>query len=296
MCFGAFFGSSSQKHRNTQPDPRRKKRKERPDALHYEKASSEVKTPERRSSERPSSNSKRTREPVERASRNSHSLYAYNRGASRRPTLAVTVPSMWYRPTETHSNSSEEMLLNPRPRRSPHDKRQHHSKHTSQSTLRGRGAKRQRTTDTRADEQTHSSTPRRAPRTSQTQTYEESTSRRHASTRHQRSHGAADEHATSRARPGPRLYAQQYPSAPPNTGARRVPDRRFAVLAATNTALEQFRREAFAQPSPPPRRERLRRYQGMAIPASSIPFEWDCVSSHNSVGHGERSTRQRQRR
>jgi hypothetical protein len=69
-----------------------------------------------------------------------------------------------------------------------------------------------------------------------------------------------------------------------------VPDRRFAVLAATNQALEEVRQEAFAQPSPPPRRERLRRYEGVTIPTSQIPFNWDCVSSsQTSAGQGHRS-------
>jgi len=52
---------------------------------------------------------------------------------------------MWYRPVDPEgSNSSEEMLLNPRPHRSQHGHRQHHPKHNSQTTLRGRGAKRQK--------------------------------------------------------------------------------------------------------------------------------------------------------
>ena len=73
---------------------------------------------------------------------------SYRGYEQRRPALNVQVPNMWQRsvhpgsyqyPTSTHS--SQETLLNPRPHRSTHQ-RQRHPKHTSQSTLRGRGAKR----------------------------------------------------------------------------------------------------------------------------------------------------------
>lgn len=118
-----------------------------------------------------------------------------------------------------------------------------------------------------------------------------------------RSHRSSHHHhqdVPGSSRPQQRHHrSRQHPhsSARSNTSVRRDPDRRFAVLAATNTALEDLRREAFAQPSPPPRRERLRRYQGVTIPASSIPFEWDCISSsQTSAGHGESSTRHRRRR
>jgi hypothetical protein len=91
--------------------------------------------------------------------------------------------------------------------------------------------------------------------------------------------------------------SRQARSRTPNTAARRTPDRRFAVRAATNQVLEDLRREAFAQPSPPPRRERLRRYQGVVIPTSQIPFNWDCVSSSQaSNGYGESSTHRRRSR
>jgi hypothetical protein len=51
------------------------------------------------------------------------------------------------------------------------------------------------------------------------------------------------------------------------------------VLAATNAALEDIRREAFTYPSPPPRTGRVQRYQGVAVESNTIPWTWDCVSS-----------------
>ena len=197
---------------------------------------------------------------------------------------------MWYRPAKSSlsSNSSQEMLLNPRPRRTAGNARQQHSKYTSQSTLKGRGAKRQRTTEDGRDDQVHS---RRTPKRSHYQTLGEDTTHGYRSAGQYHAPEAGNRPMSSR-----RYHSHLSPSVRPNTSARRDPDRRFAVLAATNTALEHLRREAFAQPSPPPRGDRLRRYQGVTIPASSIPFEWDCVSSQYSSRHGESSSRQRARR
>jgi hypothetical protein len=139
----------------------------------------------------------------------------------------------------------------------------------------------------------------------------DSSPRSHRSSRHHRSSTTSYASPESlRSQPRHHRSRQHEQSAPstrqtrsrtPNTTARRVPDRRFAVLAATNQALEEVRQEAFAQPSPPPRRERLRRYEGVTIPTSQIPFNWDCVSSSQaSAGrgdrHGESSTRPRRSR
>ena len=200
---------------------------------------------------------------------------------------------MWYRPAESSlsSDPSQEMLLNPRPRRTAGNTRQQHNKYTSQSTLKGRGAKRQRTTADGRDDQTHS---RRIPKRSQYQTLGDDTTQTYRSAGQYQHHHP--EPPGNRPMPSRRYHSHLSPPMRPNTSARRDPDRRFAVLAATNTALEHLRREAFAQPSPPPRGERLRRYQGVTIPASSIPFEWDCVSSQYSSRHGESSGRQRARR
>lgn len=197
---------------------------------------------------------------------------------------------MWYRPIDSPASSdpSEEMLLNPRPRRSAQATRQRPAKHTSQSTLKGRGAKRQRTTNGRHEDLTSS---QRQSKRSEHQSSREDTRRGHRSTSQYQLLEPTNRSVSSR-----RQHSHAASFVRPNTSARRDPDRRFAVLAATNTALEQFRREAFAQPSPPPRGERLRRYQGVTIPASSIPFEWSCISSQSSVRYGESSSRHRSRR
>ena len=202
----------------------------------------------------------------------------------------LTCIAMWYRPigSPASSDASEEMLLNPRPRRSAQATRQRPAKHTSQSTLKGRGAKRQRTADARHNDVT---TSRGDGKRSEHQSSRDHTRRGHRSTTQYQLLEPGSRSVSSR-----RQHSHPTPSAHPNTSARRDPDRRFAVLAATNTALEHFRREAFAQPSPPPRGERLRRYQGVTIPASSIPFEWSCISSQSSVRYGESSSRHRSRR
>lgn len=238
-----------------------------------------------------------------------------------RPSLNVQVPDMWHRSVEPGStNSSQEALLNPRPQRSTHQ-RQRHPKRTSQTTLRGRGAKRDPPRHSKSKKNLRPEpsrgwslfapsppkTPKREHRNYQTL---DSSPRSHRSSRHHRSPQTPSDTPTPRSQNRRRSSRQherdaspsrQARSRTPNTTARRVPDRRFAVLAATNQALENVRREAFAQPSPPPRRDRLRRYEGVAIPANQIPFSWDCVSSsQTSAGYGttsgEPSTRPRRSR
>jgi len=228
---------------------------------------------------------------------------------------------MWHRAVSPESNnSSSEMLLNPRPQRSQH----HRQRHPKQATLRGHGAKREKSKkDIRPQPSAWSffspasppKTPRRRDRDHHHYKPLDSSSspRSHRSPRSPRSHRSQTQHthsdiSDSPTRSQPRQHRsrqQQAPSssvrtrqAAPNTSVRRVPDRRFAVLAATNTALEDLRREAFAQSTPPPpRRERLRRYQGVTIPAASIPYTWDCVSSsQNSAGYGEVSSQRPRRR
>lgn len=214
----------------------------------------------------------------------------------------LTTIAMWHRrAASTSSNSSEDMLLNPRPERpTANDGRHRHAKHTSQSTLRGRGAKRQRTTDSRTD---HYTASRSSPQTPRKKTHS-GTPLHHRASSHAHYHALPSEPpqpspSRSRRHHQHPQSSHQHASARANIAARRDPtdDRRFAVLAATNTALEHFRREAFAQPSPPPP-PRLRRYQGVQIPASSVPFAWDCISSQpqSSVRGGEGSGQQRRRR
>ncbi|KAF2440754.1 hypothetical protein P171DRAFT_489448 [Karstenula rhodostoma CBS 690.94] len=301
MCLGALFAASGKKRKSSESTSNEKRRTEPRDPHHYERPPVVAEVGERRWAERPDIKpSKETHKRSDRHTRPSYS-YTQNSGASRRPTLAVNVPPMWHRRAgSTSSNSSEEMLLNPRPdRHTPNDRRHRHAKHTSQSTLRGRGAKRQRTTDARYDDHTSShSSPKTTRKKTQPRAVENSP-RSNRSTRQHQYQTLPSEPQPSPSRS--RRHHSQNPqhSARANTAARRDPsdDRRFAVLAATNTALEHLRREAFAQPSPPPP-PRLRRYQGVQIPASSLPFAWDCISSQtqSSGRNDEGSSRQRRRR
>ncbi|CAI6335840.1 unnamed protein product [Periconia digitata] len=218
--------------------------------------------------------------------------------------LHVDIPDVWHR-SVAHDNadSSDEMLrplLNPRPHRSPH----HRQKHASQKTLRGHG---KRVTSKKSSQDKSGSgwrnpfapsSPEKAKKTRRGDSHHyqhmESPPRTHRSHRQQTSSQYDNVPESSRShqrRSRPRRHAPSGRQTTPNTSARRDPDRRFAVLAATNNALEDLRREAFQQPSPPPHRERLRRFQGVTIPASSIPYSWDCVSSTTSNGYGEPSSR-----
>lgn len=240
---------------------------------------------------------------------------------------------MWHRTVDhpTSNSSSTEMLLNPRPQRTQHPRQ----RHPKQATLRGHGAKREKSRKEMRQQQQptsswsifgpSSSSPPRTPRRRERDRDRERESyktidpspRSHRSPRtHTQSHHHAEPSSSSSSRPHHRSrtstsHAHRPPTSasssrpPQNTAVRRTPDRRFAVLAATNTALEDLRREAFAQATPPPavpRRERLRRYQGVTLPAASIPYTWDCVSSGREsaaaggTGGGESSTGRRRRR
>ncbi|KAF2844976.1 hypothetical protein T440DRAFT_502745 [Plenodomus tracheiphilus IPT5] len=239
-----------------------------------------------------------------------------------RPALKVDVPEMHHRAARPGStNSSQEALLNPRPYRSQHT-RQRYPKRSSQTTLRGRGAKRDPPRHSRSKKSLRPEpsrgwslfapsppkTPKREHNHRDYQTLESSPRSHHSPREHRsttttsqtspESSRSQNHHHRSRQHERQIPTSRQARSRTPNTAVRRVPDRRFAVLAATNQALENVRREAFAQPSPPPRRERLRRYEGVTVPTSQIPFNWDCVSnSQTSAGqaHGE-SSGSRQRR
>ncbi|KAF2196951.1 hypothetical protein GQ43DRAFT_337378, partial [Delitschia confertaspora ATCC 74209] len=230
----------------------------------------------------------------------------YRRTADR-PSLNVQVPHMWHRAVQSENdfdNSSTEMLLNPRPHRSPHERRRHPNR-TSQTTLRGRGAKRDPPRGSKSKNKSppkqsswslFGSPPPKTPSRDQRYNAFESSPRSHRSSRHRNNRGYQQlpEPLSSSSQPQPRNHRsrqqhstqQTAQSRIPNTAAHRVPDRRFAVLAATNQALEELRREAFAHQSPPPRRQRVRRVQGVAIPTREIPFNWDCVSSQTSAGTG----------
>lgn len=275
----------------------------------------------RRSGEGTSPRSSRREKEEHRPRTQQYHDDAYPSRGSYRPPLNVQVPDMWHRSVEPVStNSSQEALLNPRPQRSTHQ-RQRHPKRTSQTTLRGRGAKRDPPRHSKSKKNlspepsrgwslfapSPPKTPKREHRNYQAL---DSSPRSHRSSRQHRSPQTPSDSPTPRSQNRRRSSRQherdaspsrQARSRTPNTTARRVPDRRFAVLAATNQALENVRREAFAQPSPPPRRDRLRRYEGVAIPANQIPFSWDCVSSsQTSAGYGttsgEPSTRPRRSR
>ncbi|KAF2027003.1 hypothetical protein EK21DRAFT_91891 [Setomelanomma holmii] len=317
MCWCFNFGFSSKK-KPSKPSSGEKRRKDGPneplrgkgkamDAEVSEKRRLSETHRKRRSVDSTATTPRSPRREREEHRSKSQHYYedTYQRRESYRPALNVQVPEMWHRNVDSGSvNSSQEALLNPRPHRSQHQ-RQRHPKRTSQTTLRGRGAKRDPPRHSKSKKNLHSEpsrgwslfapsppkTPRREHRTYQTL---DTSPRSHRSSRQHRSPQPASEsprsstrHRSSRQHDREAPSSRQARSRTPNTAARRVPDRRFAVLAATNQALESVRREAFAQPSPPPRRERLRRYEGVTIPASQIPFSWDCVSSsQTSAGHG----------
>ncbi|KAH9868803.1 hypothetical protein J1614_007877, partial [Plenodomus biglobosus] len=286
-----------------------------------EKRSSKESNRKRRSGDSSTPRSpRRERDDHHTRDRHYHKDTLQSRGEYR-SALIVEVPEVYHREAQLQSaSSSQEALLNPRPHRSQHT-RQRHPKRSSQVTLRGRGAKRDPPQQSRTKKSLRPEpsqgwslfapsppkTPQRGRNHRDYQTLQawpsshrcsrehRSTTPYHASpessrsqTRHHRSRG--HERQTSTLRPAR--------SRTPNIAARRVPDRRFAVLAATNEALENVRREAFAQSSPPPRRERLRRFEEVTVPTSQIPFNWDCVSSSQTSarqGHGDSSGSRRRR-
>ncbi|KAJ8113621.1 hypothetical protein OPT61_g4284 [Boeremia exigua] len=324
------FGFSS-KPKNKSPSSNEKRRRDAPTdgALHgkgrpvvaevQEKRRSKDSSRKRRSTDAEIPRSpRRGRNEVD--SRSQHYFAEAHQGyEQQRPALNVQVPAMWqrsvypgavYNPGSTHS--SQETLLNPRPHRSTHQRQ----RHTSQGTLRGRGAKRDPPKKSKSKKSLRPEASRgwsffapSPPKTPSRRNYQtlDPSPRSHRSGRQHRSaqqHETVSTSSPSRSRHHrSRPHEQQASTArsarsrTPNTAARRVPDRRFAVLAATNQALETVRRDAFAQPSPPPRRERLRRYEGVAIPTSQLPFNWDCVSSSQASGtYGQPSSRHRRSR
>jgi hypothetical protein len=328
MCWGFKLGFSSQKKSKSSSSGEKKRRDGTDEPLRgkgkatvaevSEKRRSSETHRKRRSADSTSLRSSR-REKDEHRPRSQPYDDVYQSRESYRPALNLEVPEMWQRPAEAGStNSSQETLLNPRPHRSTHQ-RQRHPRRTSQTTLRGRGAKRDPPKHSKSKKNLRPEpsrgwslfapsppkTPKREHRSYQTL---DSSPRSHRSSRQHRSPQSVTESPRSQhRRRSSRQQEREAPSArqarsrTPNTSTRRVPDRRFAVLAATNQALENVRREAFAQPSPPPRRDRLRRYEGVTIPSSQIPFSWDCVSSsQTSAGYGttagEPSSRQRRSR
>lgn len=330
MCWCFPFNLSNTKKRSSSSS-REKKRRDRPPSNPLQHGTgvpvvAEVQE-KRRSKETPKK--RRSKETVtphsprrEREEHRPRYEYAQPQDSHRtrddyRPALNVQVPHMWQRNVDAEdANSSQEALLNPRPHRSPHH-RQRHPKRTSQTTLRGRGAKRDPPRHSKSKKSLPSEparqggwsffapSPPKTPSRREHRSYQtlDSSPRSHRSPRSHHSSSRQDQtppssssrhHRSSRQSQRQPSSSRQVRSGTPNTAARRVPDRRFAVLAATNAALEDLRREAFAQPSPPPRRERLQRYQGVTIPSSSIPFNWDCVSSsQTSGGRGEPSSRHR---
>jgi hypothetical protein len=337
MCWSFNFGFPGNKKRKSSSSSDEKKRRDRPadSALHGEGRPVAAEYSEKRNSKESSRRRKsgdstprsprsprREREREEHRPRSQHQYEDVHRTRERhRPAYDVEEPQVYRRAAKPSSvNSSQEALLNPRPHRSQHRRRQH-PKQTSQSTLRGRGAKRDPVRHSKSKKNIRPEpsrgwslfapsppkTPKREHRSYQTL---DSSPRSHPSYRQHRSLTASQTSPESSRSQRPHRSRQHEPSASsprqtrsrtPNTAARRVPDRRFAVLAATNQALEEVRQEAFAQPSPPPRRERLRRYEGVTIPTSQIPFNWDCVSSsQTSAGQdqrsGESSGRRRSRR
>ncbi|KAH9863043.1 hypothetical protein IAQ61_009318 [Plenodomus lingam] len=333
MCWSFRLGFPSNKSPKRSSSSEKNGRKTRAEgALHgvgrtvvaevSEKRSSKESSRKRRSGDSTAPRSpRRERDDHSPRSHHHHDRSPRSRDESRTASHGQ-VPEMKRAAYPRSPTSSQEALLNPRPHRSQQT-RHRHPKRSSQATLRGRGAKRDppKHAGSKKKLQTQPSrgwslfapsppkTPPKRDRSHRDYQTLESSPRSHRSSREYRSTTAAShpspESLRSQTRHHPsRPHEQQTPtsrparSRTPNTAARRLPDRRFAVLAATNEALENVRREAFAQPSPPSRSERLRRYQGVTVPSSQIPFNWDCVSSSQtsvSQRHGE-SSGSRQRR
>ncbi|KAF2643380.1 hypothetical protein P280DRAFT_251496 [Massarina eburnea CBS 473.64] len=305
MCFCFPFGLSNNKKRKSSSSGE-KKRWDRtpPESLRGDGRGLLAEVEEKRASaER--SKSKRSRESPRRERDEFHQQYnranedVYRSRAQYRTPMHVEVPDVCYRSVD--ANSSQETLLNPRRPRS----QQHKQKHASQHTLRGHG-KRVNSKNVRENPGGWSLFAPSSPKTAKRRDhrhYQTLDSSPRSQRSHRQHHSTYDQDSPESSRPQRHHRSRQHQNgthrqATPNTSARRDPDRRFAVLAATNTALEDLRREAFAQSSPPPRRERLRRYQGVTIPASSVPYSWDCVSSQtsNGAGYADPSSRHRRRR
>ncbi|KAF2271238.1 uncharacterized protein EI97DRAFT_303433 [Westerdykella ornata] len=330
MCWCFPFGlSNKQKPKSTSSTEKKPRRPPsnplRGDGVpvaaeYHEKRRSRETTRSKRSKESVTPTPSRREYVERRARREPQQRNTHRARVQNRPALNVQVPNMWHRTVHPgSSHSSQETLLNPRPHRSPHE-RQRHPKHTSQGTLRGRGAKRDppRHSNSKRDMRQDTSAqawslfasppPKAGSRGARHYQTVDSAPPRHRASRayppptnhtdapqpsqsHNRHHRTSGQHERQ---PSSRRSAR---SRTPNMAAHRTPDRRFAVLAATNQALEDLRREAFAHPSPPPRRERVQQYHGFAIPTSTIPFNWDCVSSsQTSGGYGEPSTTRRRSR
>lgn len=333
MCWCFNFGFSSKpKYKSPSSNERRKRDAPADGALHgkarpvvaevQEKRRSKESSRKRRSTEAEVPHlPRKTRIEVDPRSQYQHAQ-AQQGFEPYRPALNVQVPTMWqrsiypgtaYHPGSVHS--SQETLLNPRPHRSTRQ-RQRHPKQTSQGTLRGRGAKRDPPKNSKSKKNLRpepskgwsffAPSPPKTPSRRNYQTLDASPRSHRSGGQHRyaQQHDAVPISSRSQSRHRRSRHHEQHAptsrsarSRTPNTAARRVPDRRFAVLAATNQALETVRRDAFAQPSPPPRRERLRRYEGVTIPTSQMPFNWDCVSSSQaSGGQRELSSRHRSRR
>lgn len=341
MCWSFNFGfPANKKHKTSSSSPSGEKKKRdapadsalrghgRPIVEDFsEKRSSKGSSRKRRSGD---SSQSAPRSPRREKQRDDHTPRsprhyedAYRRREHYRSPLNLEVPRTYHGSFVPQSvNSSQETLLNPRPHRSQHHRRRHPTQ-SSQGTLRGRGAKRDPLKHSKSKKNirpepsqgwsffTSSPPPRTPKRESRSYQTLDSSPRSHRSSRpHHSSTTSQTSPESSRSQNGqhrPRRHEQsttssrQARSRTPNTTARRMPDRRFAVLAATNQALEEVRQEAFAQPSPPPRRTRLHRYEGVAIPTSQIPFNWDCMSTSQTSsgrdhGNGESSSRRRRSR
>ncbi|KAF2762862.1 hypothetical protein EJ05DRAFT_17802 [Pseudovirgaria hyperparasitica] len=88
-----------------------------------------------------------------------------------------------------------------------------------------------------------------------------------------------------------RSHSRTRSNSRPNTSARRAqptPDTRFAVRAATNTALERIRRDAFTRSPPQAQQPALRRTRA-TVDTAQTPFHWDCVADASSSARASAS-------
>ncbi|KAJ4286994.1 hypothetical protein N0V90_012875 [Kalmusia sp. IMI 367209] len=111
MCFGAFFGTSSQKRKRNRSVPREKRRSEKPETLRGGGAPVVAEKQWRKPSEQPTK--KRSRDSREREGYRSRPTYENVHGGRTRykPTLAVEVPTMWYRPPGSKKQQQQQQFI-----------------------------------------------------------------------------------------------------------------------------------------------------------------------------------------
>ena len=153
MCWCLPFCLPNHKKRKTAtPGEKRTPERPAPDLLQgngipviaqaQEKRESKDASRARRSRETATTRSPRSEREGSRLQQRQQLLNAHRGSVRYGADLKLQVPNIWHRPIALgKENSSQEMLLSPTPHTTAHH-RQRHLKRSSQTTLRGRGAKR----------------------------------------------------------------------------------------------------------------------------------------------------------